>query len=266
MATLQELLAEKLGTDVDLSNFLSAAQSEADALVDSKITGLTTNKTKLLDQINKLKKNQMPDNVDMDAYNTFLTEKDELETQKAKAKEDALAAAGEWDTLKGSMTDAHSVEITTLTNDYTTKLTGLQSALDKELIENVAVKAIDKEHGNATLLLPHIKPNLKTVKSEAGDYTTQVVDAEGNQRINSTNGEVFTINDLVAELKANETFSGAFPMQNSGSGIPPNSGGKGGNQVNPWKADTKNITLQAKLTRTNPVLAAQMQKSAGITT
>lgn len=262
---LLDLIKEKLGDDVDLSAFQEAFESEANTFADKKVNGLTQKRDQLLEQVKNLKKNQLPDGVDIDAYNTFLTEKEELAAQKAKAEEDALAAAGQWDKLKGDMTTTHTQEVNTLKDQYSSEIKTLKASLDHELITNALMTEINAENGNATLLLPHLTPHLKTIQGENGKYGTQVVDAEGNARVNPSNGEAFGIKDLVAEFKTNEIFAGAFPMQNSGSGNNPNGGGQGTfGQVNPWVAKTKNVTMQAKIMREKPELALQLKKQAGV--
>ena len=110
--------------------------------------------------------------------------------------------------------------------------------------------------------MPHLKDQVKTVLQD-GKFITHVVDAQGEQRV-SDDGKAFGIKDLVAEAKANEKFAPAFPDLNSGSGKGPNSNSGGGSNVNPWKADTKNITAQAKMNKDNPALAQQMKKAAGV--
>ena len=137
--------------------------------------------------------------------------------------------------------------------------------MDKSLIDNVSLKAIEKEEGNSFFLLPHMKNQTKTFQAEDGSYEVQVVDKEGTQRFADDATTPFTVADLVAEMKANETYAPAFPNANAGGGGNPNAGGGGGNGgINPWKKDTKNITAQAKLNKDNPTLAAQFKKAAGV--
>lgn len=264
--SLLDLIKEKLGDDADLSEFQSAFDKEAEAIANSKVQGLTTKRDDLLNQVKNLKKNQMPDDVDMDAYNTFLTEKEALAIEKAEADEARLAAAGEWDRLKSDMNTTHSEELLNVNNKFNDQVGTLQKALDHELITNALMSVINDEQGNSTLLLPHLTPHLKTVQDkETGKYSTIVIDNDGNTRMNTSNGEPYSIKDLVTEFKANEVFAGAFPMQNSGTGNTPNVGGNGSfGQINPWMSKTKNVTLQAKIQKENAELAGQLRKQAGV--
>ena len=263
---LEDVLKEQLGDNPELlQSVMTAAEEEANALVNVKTEGLSKKRDQLLAEVKALKKNQLPEDVDIEAYQNYLSEKEQFEAEKLKAEETKLAEAGRWDELKNSMVNSHRDEVSKLQNDYTNQINELKLALDKELIENVAIKAIDKEEGNAMLLLPHIKPHLMTQRNdETGNYETVVVDGSGNPRINEKDGNPFTVSDLIAEFKANEIYSGAFPMQNGGSNIPAGKNGKGSaGQQNPWKRETWNVTNQARLLKENPTLGQQMKKAAG---
>jgi len=109
-----------------------------------------------------------------------------------------------------------------------------------------------------------MRGQMKTVQAEDGSYSVQVLDKEGNQRFQDDATTPFGVKDLVAEFKANDLYAPAFPDLNSGSGNPADTGGKGGTGVNPWKADTKNVTEQGRINKENPTLAIQMKKAAGV--
>lgn len=53
-----------------------------------------------------------------------------------------------------------------------------------------------------------------------------------------------------------------FPASSGGGAT--GSGSGGGIGANPWKAETYNLTAQAKISRENPNLASQMKKAAGL--
>lgn len=261
--SLEDILKEKLGGDVDLSDVMSAVEQEANALVNVKTEGLTKKRDQLLAEVKALKKNQVPSDLDLEGYRSFLEEKENLQIAKVRAEEESLAKAGEWEKLKSSMVKTHREEIDELRNNFSNEINSLQSALDKELIENVAIKAIDKEEGNSTLLLPHIKPYLKTQRDDSGAYNTVVVDKNGEVRFNDKTGDPLSVPDLIAEFKANDSFSGAFPMRNDGSNIPAGKNKSFNGTKNPWKQDNWNVTNQAKISRDNPTLAEQLRKVAG---
>ena len=163
------------------------------------------------------------------------------------------------------LNETNATAIGELTSLKDGEISTLRGALDKSLIDNVSLKAIEKEEGNSFFLLPHMKNQIKTFQAEDGGYDVHVIDKEGNPRFADDATTPFTVADLVAEMKANETYAPAFPNANAGGGGNPNAGGGGGNGgINPWKKDTKNITNQAKLVKENPTLAAQFKKAAGV--
>lgn len=264
--TLEEMKAFMPdGTSDDaLQKALDKFNDEAKKMVENETKGLTDNKTKLLDQMAKLKKNQVPDGFDNESYQTYLKEKDDIDKKKKELEDKELEGKGQWEALKLKMSESHQTAISDLTSSKDEEISFLKKSLDKELIENNAIKAIEKEKGNSFFLLPHMKNQIKTIKSENG-FEVQVMDKEGNQRFaDDAQTKPFTVNDLVAEMKANDTFAPAFPEMNAGGGGDINTGGGGGKVINPWKAETKNITQQARLNKENPTLAAQLKKAAGV--
>ncbi|HHA19843.1 MAG TPA: hypothetical protein ENK70_09070 [Methylophaga sp.] len=258
---IKELLGDSADSDV-LTKIASAFEEEKKAAIDNEVKGLKNNQAKNLEQLAKLKKNQMPDGFSKDDYSKYLEEKNEFDKKQTDLEEKRLQDEGQWEHLKQTLVDKNKSVVEELTSIKDNTINSLRSALDKELIENASIKAIEKESGNSFFLLPHMKDLIKTV-SKDGSFLVEVVDRDGNARTDDETGNPFTIGQLVAEMKSDDAFSLAFPNGNSGSGNAANQGGSSSNVVNPWKADSKNITEQAKMVKENPVLADQMKKAAG---
>ena len=99
-------------------------------------------------------------------------------------------------------------------------------ALEKHMIIGDATRALAEVGGNAELLLPHIRAQSKVVLTEAGEYETRILDAQGDVRYNGA-GQPMTMKDLVASLKASETFGAAFKSDTpGGSGATPGASGR----------------------------------------
>ncbi len=260
---LKAFMPENTSAD-DLKKNLDIINADAQKMVDSEVKGLKENKTKLLDQMAGLKKNQTPDGFDPDAFAEYTKNKDKLAAQQKELDDKALEGKGQWDALKIQLNETHATALTAISTEKDTTIASLQNALDKELITNAAMKAIESEEGNSLFLLPHMQGNMKTVQNEAGDFEVQILDGEGKQRFGDDATTPFAVKDLVAEMKANDKFAPAFPKLDAGSGSGANAGGKGGGGVNPWKTETRNVTAQAAMNRDNPTLAAAMRKSAGV--
>lgn len=263
--SIRDILAAQLGDSFDpakLDTMVAAAEAENKTALDNEVKGLKANQSKALDQIALLKGNQMPDGFDQAAFDTYNKDKLKFEAEQVKLEEKRLQDEGQWESLKTQLLDKNKLNIDTLTSEKDSEIGLLRSSLDKELIENAAIKAIEAEKGNSFFLLPHMKQNIKTVLGETG-YSVQVLDSEGNVRMDD-DGKNFTVKQLVAEMKTKDVYAPAFPNMNSGSGQGINTGGQGGGTVNPWSAKTKNITHQAKMMKENPTLAVQMKKAAGV--
>lgn len=105
--------------------------------------------------------------------------------------------------------------------------------------------------------------HIKTIEKD-GKFEVQVLDAAGNARVklDGSNLVPFTVADLMAEIK--EQKPGLFKAdQKGGVGITPGNGQPRGGVSNPWLKDNFNRTEQAKLTNSNPTLAAQLKAAAG---
>jgi len=184
------------------------------ATLEADVSGLKTKNAELLGKLKELKKLE---GVDPDEYQT-------LKQQAAALEAERLKKSGEFDTLKTQLLTAHQKEIEARNQRETL----LKSTLEQHLIDAEATRSIADAKGVPLLLLPHVKSRVR-VEEDNGKYVTKVLDTAGNYRVKS-DGSLFGINDLVAEMKADvQTFGRAFePSGASGSGATGSSGGGSG--------------------------------------
>lgn len=157
--------------------------------------------------------------VDPEEYARLKKEAEDRATKDAESK-------GQWDTLKGKLIEQHQKEMEALTG----KVSAMQSAIERHLVDATATAAIAEAKGIPALLLPHVKAAVKVVERD-GQYAVQVVDATGNERIVDGKGTPMTISDLVADMKKSEIFGRAFEGSGAtGGGAGPNRGGAGGSK------------------------------------
>jgi len=106
-----------------------------------------------------------------------------------------------------------------------------KSQLEKSLVDNEAIKALNEHKGSVNLLLPHIR-SFTRITEKDGQLGVEVVGRDGIPRISTKSGSTdqMSISELVAELKTDKEFSRAFEGTNaSGSGsVGGVGGGKGG--------------------------------------
>lgn len=85
--------------------------------------------------------------------------------------------------------------------------------------------ALAKHGGNPKFLMHLLEPHVK-VDLDGESYKVTVIGADGSPRIKSTADPVFTVDDLVAEAKANKDYAGAFASAaGNGSGAADGRGG-----------------------------------------
>ena len=99
-------------------------------------------------------------------------------------------------------------------------------ALEKHLIENVALSALSKHKGSPELLMPILRNMCKVVRDEAGEYLVRVKDADGDARTNASGG-FMGVAEVVEELKTQAAFKPAFESEApAGFGLKPGSQSK----------------------------------------
>ena len=243
---------------------VASVKEESKILAEAETKGLKDNQAKNLDQIKKLKGNQLPEGFDKKAFDTYIKDKDALAKKQKELDDKELEGKGQWEALKLKLNENHATAIAELKQGYEGQLGTLKTALDGELIENNALKAIEAAEGNSFFLMPHMIKNIKTIQGEDGKFSVVVTDEKGEPRLQDDATTPFEIKDLVAEMQSDSKFSPAFPNSNAGGGGDANAGGAGSAGINPWKTETKNITAQAAMNKNNPTLAAQMRKAAGV--
>lgn len=260
---IPELLKD-LNLTEDQQAALSTVQEKFQTVYEQETTGLKSKNQELIGKLKELKE-KVPENIDLDGYQEYIQNKQAIAEEKRKAEEERLIASQNWEKLKDDMLSNHEQTLNKIQSEKDNQINSLRQALDNELIENVAMKEIDKAEGSHVLLMPHIKNSIKTVQNEDGSFGVTVVDQYGDPRMNAETGEPLTVAELVSEFQANEAFAGAFPIQNRGSNSTVTVGGKKFNSTNnPFdkKSDSYSLTEQARLNKTNPALAKSLKEAA----
>lgn len=176
-----------------------------------------TQLSKLNKQIEKFK--DLDPSVD---WGSLKNELDELKSIDPKKEADKLANT-KFEAARTQLLTKHQGEVTARDD----RIKHLTSTVEKLLIDSVAKSAIAEAKGSIELLLPHVRSSTR-VKEENGEFSVEVVDAQGNVKIGDSKGKPMSISDLIAEMRTSDTFGRAFEGENkSGSGKLPTSGGTG---------------------------------------
>lgn len=133
-----------------------------------------------------------------------------------------------------------------------TELSDYRTQLEAQLVENAVAAAIVKHKGNALLLAPHVKAQVRVEKDAKGKYVARVIDpATGTPRISLKQGssDNMGIDELVETMRASDTFAVAFEgSKTSGTGA--SGGGSGGGSksvsVSDHAAMSRNLEAIAK--------------------
>jgi hypothetical protein len=213
-------------------NAKSYTQEEFDQLLkerlDTEIAGLKANRDELAKEA-KTAKQRLKDyeGVDPAEYQRLKQAAEEAEQAKA-------AAAGDFETLKKQLVEAHTREKKSLVDghakqlgEYETKVKKYQSALEKRLIQAELTKAIAANKGDPDLLLPYAERFVRTRETDE-DFEAYVIDASGNARVADGKGtpmsfEAFVQQDLMSKFP--RAFDGTG---SSGGGASKSNAGGGG--------------------------------------
>lgn len=173
----------------------------------TSVAGLKKNKTDILSEKTRLEERFK--GVDIDEYNR-------LKAAEKKIADDKLAATGDWDAKEKSIRES----LGTIVKEKETTVAKLTTALEKNLIQAAAVSAISAADGIQETLEVHIIRHIKMVEVN-GDFVARVIGPDGQVRY--AGGAEMTIDQLVAEYKANPKFAGCFTTKKaSGTGGPSN--------------------------------------------
>lgn len=110
------------------------------------------------------------------------------------------------------------------------EILGKDRSISMYLIDQKATSALAENKGSVDLLMPHIQKQCQVVVDGENidgsrNYVTRVVDTEGNHRTDGKGG-FMTVENLVTEMKTQDSFARAFESETpSGGGKQPGSGG-----------------------------------------
>lgn len=231
-----------------------------------------------------LEKFEKVKDIDPDDYTAKLAKLKAFETEAADRDNKKLKDNNNWDALEKQLKDQHQAQLDSMKNQFgkekelllnqiqtnqeasDTKITQMQSSLvqDKKLRE--ITEGLAKAKGNISILMPHVAPLVDVRADESGAYKTVVLDAQGNERLN-TMAQPMSVDELISEFKQKPEFSGDGIFEKEKQ--PGGSGSKGGRTAdytgpNPFAKGSKdwNLTEQAKIYTENPQLAQQLKDAA----
>lgn len=152
-------------------------------------------------------------------------------TNAERVKIEEAEKRGEWEKLRTQMNDKHAADLKKK-DDLIAASAKLaerrRDQLQSNLVDARATAAIAAAKGVPELLLPIVKRFIAVTESDDGEFSTSIVDEKGGARVNGK-GEPLTLDELLVDMKASNTYGRAFEGSGqSGGGTPPGGGGGGG--------------------------------------
>ncbi len=230
-----------------------AWQLDADGVADkSKLDEFRQTNVTLLKQLEEQRKKF--EGIDPDEVRKLGEEKQRLELLAQGHKPDEIDRIvgdrvknlkGEWDK-----------QLTAVTSERDT----LNSRLMAIQIDQGVIASASKRGLRATAI-PDITSRARNVFKLVNGVPTAFESDGQTVRVGKDGVAALTLEEWVNTQAAEAPH---LFESNAGGGAAGNPGGVGNGSVkNPWKTETRNVTEQMKLLRSNPQLAAQMQAAAG---
>lgn len=185
------------------------------------VAGLKSTLGKEIETRKKLQKDVVKfKDIDPDRAREALAKLEELEGLDPSKDVDKIANA-KFEAAKVQLLKKHGEELEAERG----KSAKYRSKIEKLLVDQVATSELAEAKGSTALLLPHIQRSTRVVE-DGDDFKVEVVGADGNVRIGDAKGAPMTIAQLVAEMKASDTFGRAFDGEGTtGTGKKPASSG-----------------------------------------
>ncbi|CTQ45752.1 hypothetical protein [Roseibium aggregatum] len=236
-------------TKIDLND--PAVVAAIEAAVSAKIEPINAKKNEILDEKKKLQaKLEAFDGVDPEEFKALKA------AMAEKAEEDAKEK-GDWQAIL----DQRETKYQTQLEKVTTELTGRAERAEK-FAKDLIVKT---ELTSALVKAKVSEPFMGAVEMLLRDKITVSEDeAKGFKAFAEIDGDHVNVAEFVrlwSESEEGKHFVSAPANGGGGGGVKP---GANSGRSNPWKADSKNLTEQAKILRTDRALARQLQREAGV--
>ena len=248
---------EKAMSAEEMQEMIEAKAAElAEAKIEEATTGLAAKNRELLGEVKTARARMrkyadIPEDFDPE-------ELESLRSLKAQIEEDKAKAEGNWTKLREDLVNKHTEALRQAEAERESAI----QQLDRYRIDDALTQAVRKAKGTPELLMPHLRNRVRLDKS--GDKARiEVLGPDGEPTIGSADGSLMTVDQLVAEFRASDIFARCFEGTGAaGSGANGSGNGSSGAIRNPWKADTLNLTEQARLNREEPELAARLKSEA----
>lgn len=197
--------------------------------------------------------------IDPEKYREMLRQIEEAEKKKLEAK-------GDWDKLRDQLVEAHGKELAAKDQAHQAlqaENAKLQDDINKIILKHeVGVHSTVAKAINPELVEMVVMGKVKVDVDDNGNRSIKVLDTDKKDRLDPKTGELFSVPQLINELKQSQQYAHLFEGGTYGAG------GKGEyfegkNISNPWKAESFNLTMQGTILQKDQNLAKRLITEAG---
>lgn len=201
-------------------------QEELDQILADRIAeankGLEKNRDAALAEAKAAKERlKALEGIDPEEYRT-------LKEQQEKAERERQEAAGNFKALEQQLVEKHQKELDGVRSKLEDENKRLRASLEANLIDAEATRILAEHSDSPSLLLPHVRSQMKVVE-EDGKFFARIVDEAGNVRIGTGKGsDPMTTAELIEEMKQDKAYALAFRGTGSSGGGASRSTASGG--------------------------------------
>jgi hypothetical protein len=259
---LEALKSKKDATDEDKKRIAELeAKDKEKTYSEDYVKSLRTENAKYRTKAKELEERMAKlEAIDADEYETLKKEKAESETKKLEAK-------GDFEKLRVQLADTHKKELEKKDAEkaeLVAKMGVLEAELNKTILGNeISVAATVAKAINPKLVEMVALQSCKVDLTEDGRRVIKVLDGEGNAKTDIKTGQLYSIPQLLEDMKQSQEYAHLFAGSKAGTGS--GSMVAFGTQriANPWKKESFNLTLQGQIIKENPELANRLKAEAG---
>lgn len=170
-------------------------------------------------------------------------------TAEQAAATELAKKTGDWSQVKATMEAKHAADLKAITDENA----ALKAARDKLVVDNGLSEAID-----AAGVKPEFKPAVLALLRAQG-ASVEIKDGEFLGKLGDK-----PISEAVKAFAESDAGKHYVSSDNTGAGAPGKGNAGTGNEPNPYKAETKNMTRQGWLEKHEPAKAAKFKAEAGV--
>lgn len=197
--------------------------------------------------------------IDLEEIEGLRKFKTESESKAEEARRKKAEEEGDFQTLIKEANEKHKKA----KGEWETREKTLMDSMSRTFVRAEVAPFLSKRKGSFKILGPEIARRTKLVETDdpSNPFEIEYLTEDGKPLL-TEDGDRGGPEELIEALFNDEDWGLGFEGHAGFGGGARNDGGSRGPAANPWAPETRNLTLQMKITRENPALAKELKAAA----